>query len=171
MEMALLDKHLWSIVDGTSVRPSIANGQTICDIRDQKAKASLITSLRNNQILLVTSAKTTKEVWDKLVTIFETKNITSNVFATTCFYSQNISEIESVKKHLSSFNVLKTQLEVVGTVVVDERAAIVLFGSLLESNDGFVMSLTKQNKLSIDEVIGLLFKEEMKKKKFMCLQE
>ncbi len=57
---------------------------------------------------LVTSVKTPKELWDKLATIFETKDITSNVFATTCFYSQKMSGTKSVEKHLSSFNVLRT---------------------------------------------------------------
>jgi hypothetical protein len=57
MKMILLDKDLWSIVDGTSVRPSIANGQTTRDKRDQRARTSLITSLRNNQMHLVTSVK------------------------------------------------------------------------------------------------------------------
>ncbi len=56
---------------------------------------------------LVTNVKTPKEVWDKLATIFETKDTTSNVFATTHFYSKNMNETESVEKHLSSFNVLR----------------------------------------------------------------
>jgi hypothetical protein len=55
----------------------------------------------------VTNVKTPKEVWDKLATIFETKDTTSNVFATTHFYSKNMNETESVEKHLSSFNVLR----------------------------------------------------------------
>ncbi len=63
-------------------KTSTANGQIVWDIRDQRVKASLITSIRDNQIHLVTSAKTAKEVWDKLATIFETKDITSNIFAT-----------------------------------------------------------------------------------------
>jgi hypothetical protein len=57
---------------------------------------------------LVISVKTSKEMWDKLATIFETKDITSIVFATTCFYSQKMNETKSVEKHLSSFNVLRT---------------------------------------------------------------
>lgn len=48
--------------------------------------------------------------------------------------------------------------------MANEQLAVVLFGSLLLSYDGFVVSLTWQNKLSVDEVIGLLFKEKMKKK-------
>lgn len=69
---------------------------------------------------LVIKIKTSKQVWDKLNTTFETKDISSNVFATTCFYSQKMNEIESVDKHLNSFIVLRTQLEIVRTIVVDE---------------------------------------------------
>jgi hypothetical protein len=53
-----------------------------------------------------------------------------------------MSETESVKKHLSSFNVLRTQLEVVRTAMVDEQIIVVLFGSLPTSYGGFVVSLT-----------------------------
>ncbi len=69
---------------------------------------------------LETNAKMSKEVLDKLAAIFETKDIISNTFATTHFHSQKMSEIESVEKHLSSFNFLKTQLKVVKTKMVDE---------------------------------------------------
>jgi len=37
------------------------------------------------------------DVWDKLATIFETKDIKSIVFATTCFYSLKMNETESVE--------------------------------------------------------------------------
>jgi hypothetical protein len=57
-EMILLDKDLWLVVDGKSVRPSTTNGQTTWERRDQRAKASFIINLRNNQMHLVTSAKT-----------------------------------------------------------------------------------------------------------------
>ncbi len=130
------------VVDGTSVRPSTTNGQTTWDKRDRRVRASLITSLRDNQMHLVTSAKTSKVVWDKLATIFETKDITSKVFATIRFYSKKMSEPETVEKHLSSFNVLRTQLKVVGIIVANKQATAMLIGSLPESYDGFVMSLT-----------------------------
>jgi hypothetical protein len=122
MEMILLDKDLWLVVDGTNVRPSTTNGQSAWDRRDQRARASLITNLKDNQMHLVISAKTSMQVWDKLATIFETKDITSNVFPTICFYSKKMSETESVEKHLSSFNVSRTQLEAIGTALVDEQA-------------------------------------------------
>jgi hypothetical protein len=84
------------------------------------ARTSLITLLRNNQMYLETNAKMSKEVLHKLATIFETKDIISNAFATTHFHSQKMSETKSVEKHLSSSNVLKTQLKVVKTKMVDE---------------------------------------------------
>ncbi len=69
---------------------------------------------------LETNVKMSKEVLDKLVIIFETKYIISNAFATIHFHSQKMNEIESVEKHLNSFNVLKTQLKVIKTKMVDE---------------------------------------------------
>jgi hypothetical protein len=69
---------------------------------------------------LVINVKTSKEVWDKLSTTFVTKDITSNVFATICFYNQKMNELENVEKHLNTFTILRTQLEVVRTIVVDE---------------------------------------------------
>jgi mannitol/fructose-specific phosphotransferase system IIA component (Ntr-type) len=64
------------------------------------ARTSLITLLRNNQIHLETNAKMSKEVLDKLATIFETKDVVSNAFATTHFHSQKMSETKSVEKHI-----------------------------------------------------------------------
>jgi hypothetical protein len=90
MEMIFLEKDLWSVVDETNVKPNLANGQIAWDRRDQRARANLITNLRNNQMHLVTTVKTSMKVWDKLATIIETKDITSNVFATTPFYSQKM---------------------------------------------------------------------------------
>jgi hypothetical protein len=48
--------------------------------------------------------------------------------------------------------------------MVDEQIIVVLFGSLPTSYGGFVVSLTWQNKLLVDEVIGLLLKEKMRRK-------
>jgi len=120
MEMIFLNKDLRSIVDGKNVRPSTTNSQIGWDKRDQRARTSLITSFRDNKMHLVTNVKTSKEVWDTLATIFETQDITSNVIATTCFYSQKMREIESVAKPLSSFNVSKTQLKAIRTTMAYE---------------------------------------------------
>ncbi len=48
--------------------------------------------------------------------------------------------------------------------MANEQLVVVLLGSLLTSYDGFVVSVTWQNKLLVDEVVGLLFKEKMRRK-------
>jgi hypothetical protein len=38
MELILLDKYLWLVVDGTSVRPSTTNGQIACYRKDKRVE-------------------------------------------------------------------------------------------------------------------------------------
>jgi hypothetical protein len=50
-------------------------------------------------------------------------------------------------------------LLVIGTIIVESKVAILLLGTLPESYDGLVVSLSRQTNLTISGVIGILLKE------------
>ncbi len=137
------------VVDGTSVRPSTTNGQTTWDKRDQRVRASLITVLETTKCtwwLVLKPQRWCGINWPQYLKpkTSHQKSLLPFVFTVKRWVK---SETETVEKHLSSFDVLRTQLKVVGIVVANKQATVTLIGSLPESYDGFVMSLTWQTKL------------------------
>jgi hypothetical protein len=77
MQMYLLDKDLWKIVDGFEMRPIMTQLKIDWDKKNGKAKANILLHLKHCQPLLINDLKTSKEMWDGLCGMFETKHATT----------------------------------------------------------------------------------------------
>ena len=61
MQMVLVAKDLWDIVDGTEVQPKEEPKATEWRKRDRRALADICLSLKDNQLPLVRSASSSQE--------------------------------------------------------------------------------------------------------------
>ena len=84
MQMVLEERDLWGIVSGEEVEPA-GDGTTQatsqkCHKHARKAFATVCLSLGDDQLLLVCSAKTAKEAWDKLESHYHIKSLANKLF-------------------------------------------------------------------------------------------
>lgn len=114
MEMYLTEKDVWKLVDGSEARPT--SNPTDWDKRDGKARACILLHLKDTQLLLVNNLKTSKEMWDGLCGMFETKHATSKVFLSQKLYTMKMSKEESVTDHLNNFKSIIERLATIGVV-------------------------------------------------------
>jgi len=78
MQMLLADKELWSIVSRTKVK-SVSNFVK-WEKRDKKARTFIVMGLHDSLLQNVIGAKTSKEKWDCLLKVYETKGLTNMLF-------------------------------------------------------------------------------------------
>lgn len=130
MQMYLLDKDLWRIVDGSETRPTTIAEQPDWDKRDGKARANILLHLKDSQLLLVNSLKTSKEMWDGLCNMFETKHATTKMYLNQKIYSMKMSEEDSVADHVNNFKSMIEQLATAGVTLSNEDSAVALLGTL-----------------------------------------
>ena len=80
-------------------------------------------------------------------------------------FNMKMSEGGSVADHLNEFNIVTSQLSLVGVTFDDEVRALLFLCSLPESWNGLVMaisnSISGSSTLNFDDVVGAILSEEM----------
>jgi hypothetical protein len=71
---------LWKIVDGSKTRPLTPQLQVDWDKKDGNAKANIFLHLKKIRLFLINDLKTSKEMWDGLCSMFETKHAIRKMF-------------------------------------------------------------------------------------------
>ena len=87
MQMILMDRGLWEIVDGTLVIPPlVANDQTsqvkVADWKkkDNSARAQIGLTVGSNELVHIKSAKSSHDAWTKICNVFEEKGLSAKLF-------------------------------------------------------------------------------------------
>ena len=73
--MILEDKDLWEVTAGTEARPEGVDEGLAWDKQARKALAIICLSLKDSELAHVRKCKTSKEAWDQLSQIYETKSL------------------------------------------------------------------------------------------------
>ena len=88
MEMSLIGKDLWEIVEGTETLPERGNEQQKLAFRrrEKKALAMICLGVSTELQIYVRGSKSSKEAWDKLANHFEEKTLSKKVFYRSKLY-------------------------------------------------------------------------------------
>jgi hypothetical protein len=76
MQMLLEDKKIWNIVSKANVKP-ISNFVE-WEKRDRKGRTIIVMGLHDSLLQNVIGTKRTKETWDCLLKVYETKGLQTN---------------------------------------------------------------------------------------------
>jgi hypothetical protein len=71
---------LWKILDGFKTILVTPQLQVDWDKKDGKARANILLHLKYFQLFLINDLKTSKEMWDGLFSMFETKHVVTRMF-------------------------------------------------------------------------------------------
>jgi hypothetical protein len=115
-------------------------------------------------LLNVSRESTSKELWDKLGNLYQSKPLVNNLFLQKKLNHLRMEDGDSMTKHLNAFNTLVSQLVSVNIAIAEEDKCITLLCSLADSWDNLVVAIgsTTQSALKYEDVVSSLLYEEMK---------
>jgi hypothetical protein len=161
MEDLLVDRDQWIMVDpGTA-----PTGTSTDDWKklDQKAKSTIRLCLSDSILLNVSEEATTKDLWDNLGKLYQSKSLVNKLFLRKKLYNLRMRYGDLVAEHLNAFNIVVSQLVSVEIKISDEDKCINLLFSLPNSWDSMVLAIgSNKTSLKFDEVVSSLLPEEMR---------
>jgi hypothetical protein len=176
LQLILMDRGLWEIVNGTEVAPANTNTSGSNDTkpqlyidwkkRDNQALAQIALTVSNTELVHIRNAKSSHEAWNKICSVYEAKGLAAKVYLRRRFF--NIKYIDngvgSMQAHINLVRDLADQLDAIGAAVTDEDMAMTLLCSLPESYDYLIVALeSRVDELSFDFVSSRLLSEEKRK--------
>jgi hypothetical protein len=115
--------------------------------------------------LNVSGEDSTKKLWDKLGSLYQSKSLVNKLFLRKKLYLLRMSEGSSVTEHLNVFNTIISQLSSVDIKITEEEKCISLLCSFPDSWDSLVMAIgSNSTTLVLEDVVASLLSEEMRRK-------
>ena len=132
---------------------------------DMKAASQIRLCLAKNVLANVIGLSTTKELWEKLEELYQTKSISNRLYLKEQFHKLQMNEGTSISDHLSILNGIVSELESIGVKIDDEDKALRLIWSLPSSYKHMqpILMYGKEN-VVFSEVTSKLISEERRLK-------
>ena len=135
---------------------------------DRKALGSIHLCLAQIVAFNITKAKTTQELMETLMKLYENHSASNKVFLMKRLFNMKMVEGGSVTDHLNEFNTVTSQLTYVKVNFDEEVRALLILCSLPKSWNSLVMavsnSVSGSNTLKFDDVVGVILSEEIRRK-------
>jgi hypothetical protein len=131
---------------------------------DRRARSMIRLCLDDSVLLNVSGESTTKELWEKLGNLYQSKSLVNKLFLRKKLYHLRMEDGDSVTEHLNAFNTLVSQLGSVNITLAEEDKCITLLCSFPDSWDNLVVAIgsTTQSALKYEDVVSSLLSEEMR---------
>ncbi|KAF3622233.1 hypothetical protein FXO38_31400 [Capsicum annuum] len=100
---------------------------------DMKAASQIRLYLAKNVLANVIGLSTTKELWEKLEELYQTKSISNRLYLKEQFHKLQMAEGTTISDHLSVLNGIVSELESIGVKINDEDKALRLIWFLPSS--------------------------------------
>jgi hypothetical protein len=102
MEDLLMDRDQWIMVDPctTPIGTSVDDWKNL----DRMVKITIRLCLSDSILLNVSKEATTKDLWDKLGKLYQSKSLVNKLFLRKKLYNLRMRDGDSVVEHLNAFN-------------------------------------------------------------------
>jgi gag-polypeptide of LTR copia-type/Domain of unknown function (DUF4219) len=160
IEMVLKARKLWKYVE-TEADASVKEKE-----QEQEALSQIALTVSDGVIGHIRNAKTARQAWLKICSVFEQKGLASQVFLRRKLINVKLEDSEPMQNHINKIRELSDQLEAIGDPVKDRELAIIILCSLPERYNSLVISLESRSPkdLTFDMVAGRLLAEEERQK-------
>eukprot|EP00253_Pinus_taeda_P031268 PITA_31268 len=157
----LVDKDQWIAVD-PGTKPTGVTDEEWKKL-DQKAKSTIRLCVSDSVLLNVSREATTKALWNKLGTLYQSRCLVNKLFLRKKLYNLRMKDGDSVTEHLNAINTVVSQLSSIDIKISDEDNCISLSCSLPDSWDSLVIAIGRNaTALQFDEIVSTLLMEEMR---------
>jgi hypothetical protein len=161
MEDLLVDKDQWIAIDPCT-KPTRTSANDWKKL-DRKAKSTIRLCLSDSILLNVLEEATTKDLWENLGKLYQSKSLVNKLFLRKKLYNLRMRDADSVAEHLNAFNTMVSQLVSVEIKISDEDKCISLLPSLPDSWDSLIVAIgSNTTSLKFEEVVSSLLSEEMR---------
>ncbi|KAF6151613.1 hypothetical protein GIB67_010289, partial [Kingdonia uniflora] len=132
---------------------------------DSRATSGIRLCIAKNVLANVAGEKTTKGLWEKLESLYQTKSLSNHLYLKEQLHTLKMNEGTSVGDYLGSLNGIVSEFESIGVKVEDEDKALQLIWSLPSSFKHLQPTLMfGKETLSFEEVTSTLLSEERRLK-------
>jgi len=129
---------------------------------DNKAQKYIVTSVDEQPLLFIMNCETAKEMWDKLLSIYEQKSATSISLLQEKFYSYVMDAVDSMAGHISKLENLSKQLAQSGEPISDSILMTKILMTLPDTYKHFYSvwdSMSSENKTFTNLTSRLMVEE------------
>ena len=124
---------------------------------DWKAKSTIRLCVSDSVLLNVSREATTKALWDKLGTLYQSKSLVNKLFLRKKLYNLRMKDGDLVTEHLNAFNTVVSQLSCGEIKILDKDKCINLLCSLPDLWDSLVIAIgSNATALQFDEIVSAL---------------
>lgn len=128
-----------------------------------KAKKIIIESLRDHLVTYVAKLKKFKEMYDRMVGMYEVKNLNHILSLKNQFKDIKMKKGETVQSYFMRISQLKDQLFSSREITSDREIVLIALGGLAPIWDTFITTIRKNDMFpSFDELMGNCTQEETK---------
>ena len=166
MKAFLTQNGLQKAILGKDKLPEKLSEEQKLDL-DEKALATIQLCLSNEVLCEVIHEKTAKDLWEKLESLYMTKNLTSKLVVKHRMHILNMVEGTSLKSHIDEFNSILIDLENLDIKYEEEDKALMLLRFVPPSFRNIRETLIHSRKtLTVEEVKESLFAKDLVDKEF-----
>ena len=158
IQLLLIEKDLWDIVNGTIQKPQDADEITKWTAKDHRASALIGLGLSDAYLHHIDLSKTSKEIWDGINTLFGSQASSAKMSIKHKLFRLKMNEGDNIVQHISTFHSLLNQLAVLNSKIDDDDAKAILLSSMPSSFDHIVFTLNKMNP-NLETIISSLIDE------------
>ena len=108
-------------------------------------------------MLNVSGEYSTKKLWDKMGSLYQSKYLVNKLFLRKKLYLLTMNDGSSMTEHLNAFNILLIQLSSMDIKITDEEKCIILLCYFPDSWDSLVMAIgSNSTTLTLEDMVSSL---------------
>jgi hypothetical protein len=138
---------LWEIAEGKVVLPADPTQQPDFLKKDVKARRIIVDGVKDHIIPHLSGKKTTKEMWDALVKLYQSDNQSRKMLLREKLRSTKMAKGESVVTYLTKFTQIRDELAAVGEAVDETELVRTTLNGFTKQWEVFVRGVVAREKL------------------------
>jgi hypothetical protein len=125
MEDLLVDREQWTTVCPGTQPTGMSTEEW--EKLERRERSMIQLCLADSVLLNVSGEDSTKKLWDKLGSLYQSKSLVNKLFLRKKLYLLRMSDGSSVTEHLNVFNTVLIQLSSVDIKITDEEKCITYY--------------------------------------------
>ncbi|XP_026673862.1 uncharacterized protein LOC113464999, partial [Ceratina calcarata] len=161
VEAILIKNDLWEYVTGDKPKP-VENQAEIGNWikNDRKAKADIILTLSSSEFCHIKNAETSKDVWTKLASVYESKGPAKTAYLLETLLFTKMHEGEDMAEHLNKYFDTVDKLKDLQVNIDGNLLTVLLLHSIPNTYENFRCAIKVRDNLPTPEMLKIKLLEE-----------